>query len=168
MPTPWVLWPLVGAGAVAAADQSIKAVILATKPHLVLIPGFLTVDFATNTGAAFSILRGYPRALTILGILVLAGLFGYLWQKAGTVSRIERSALSLLMGGAIGNLVDRLRLGYVVDYIDVFIGQYHWPMFNLADSAICVGGASLLVVSVRSRPVPPAPARGTPPEVGTT
>jgi len=66
----------------------------------------------------------------------------------------------LLMGGAMGNLIERLRLGYVVDYLDLFVGDYHWPTFNLADSALSTGIACLVLAMLRGRPAglerPPA------------
>lgn len=156
-----LIWPLAGAVVIAAADQAIKAIVLATRPHVTVIPGFLALTFATNTGAAFSIFQGYPRALTVVGILVLAMLLGYLWHTGGRGSRLELAAVSLLIGGAIGNLVDRFRLGYVVDYIDIFIGAYHWPTFNLADSAVSGGVICLLLLSLRGYQTP----AGSPPTV---
>lgn len=147
----WVKWPLVGAVAIAAADQAIKSVVLTAQPHVTVIPGFFAISLATNTGAAFSLFREFPRILTVSGILVLAGLLGYLWQQAGAATRLERTAVSLLMGGAMGNLIDRLRLGYVVDYLDVFVGDDHWPTFNLADSAVSTGIACLVLVMLRGR-----------------
>jgi signal peptidase II len=147
----WMKWPLVGAVAIPAADQAIKSVVLTAQPHVTVIPGFFAISFATNTGAAFSLFREFPRILTVGGILVLAGLSGYLWQQAGTATRLERTAVSLLMGGAMENLIDRLRLGYVVDYLDVVVGDYHWPTFNLADSAVSTGIACLVLVMLNGR-----------------
>ena len=144
--------PLLGAAALAAADQVIKAAILVARPQVTIIPGFVAISFTTNTGAVFGMFQGYPRLLTVIGILILGWLLGYLWQTVGTASRLERAALSLLLGGALGNLADRLRLGYVVDYIDVFVGEYHWPMFNLADAALNIGIGCLLLAASRARP----------------
>ena len=76
---------------------------------------------------------------------------------------LERTALSLILGGAAGNLIDRFRLGYVVDYLDLYVGQYHWPAFNLADSAISIGAGCLVLASIRGRGVNPQepPARSS-------
>ena len=59
--------------------------------------------------------------------------------------RIAQTGLALILGGAVGNLIDRIRLGHVIDFLDVFVGEYHWPAFNIADSAICAGVALLLI-----------------------
>jgi signal peptidase II len=141
----------IGATAIAVADQAIKLAILAAQPHVTMIPGFFAIRFATNTGAAFSLFREFPGALTILGFGVLAGLVVYALRSAATATVLARVVLALFMGGAVGNLIDRVRLGYVVDYLDVFVGDYHWPMFNLADSAISIGAAIVLFASFRGR-----------------
>jgi signal peptidase II len=160
MSMPWFISPLVGAAAIAAADQAIKIVVLAVQPHVTVVPGFFAISFAANPGAAFSVFRQFPRMLTVLGILILAALVGYLWETAGTASRFELTALSLLLGGAVGNLIDRLRLGYVVDYLDVFVGKYHWPTFNLADSALSIGVACLAFLALRRHRTPGSTGAG--------
>ena len=155
-------WPLLGAALIAGLDQVIKAVVLVTEPQVTVIPGFFDIRMATNTGAAFSLFQGFPRLVTIVGILVLAGLMAYLWQRVGTAARSERAALALVIGGAVGNLIDRLRFGYVIDFLDVYAGQYHWPTFNLADSAVSIGAMSLLIVALRT---PRSPSHAsTPPD----
>ena len=158
-------WPLLGAALIAGLDQLIKAVVLLTEPQVSVIPGFFAIRLATNTGAAFSLFQGFPRLVTLVGVLVLAGLMAYLWRRAGRGSRPERTALALLIGGAVGNLIDRLRFGYVVDFLDVYVGTYHWPTFNLADSAVSIGAVSLLIIGLLT-PSSPSPASTPPASVG--
>lgn len=116
-----------------------------------LIPGVLYGTLAFNTGAAFSFLAdgaGWQRWLfTALAIGVSAGLG--LWL-ARTPRRDWRTAapLALVVGGALGNLIDRLLAGRVTDFILVYIGHYAWPAFNVADSAISVGAVALIVFSM--------------------
>jgi signal peptidase II len=158
-------WPLLGAAFIAGLDQVIKAVVLVTEPQVSVIPGFFAIRLATNTGVAFSLFQGFPRLVTLIGVLVLAGLMTYLWQRAGRGSRPERAALALLIGGAVGNLIDRLRFGYVVDFLDVYVGTYHWPTFNLADSAVSIGAVSLLIIGLLT-PSSPSPAATPPASIG--
>lgn len=118
---------------------------------LVLIPG-INLSLVHNTGAAFSFLRdagGWQRWFFVaLGAVV--GTVVVIW-----LSRIERDrhwllpcSLSLVLGGAAGNLVDRLVHGYVVDFIDVYYSGWHWPTFNVADSAISVGAVLLVIDAI--------------------
>lgn len=148
------MWPFMGAAAIALADQGIKLAVLSARPQLTVIPGFFAISFATNTGAAFSLFRQLPGVLTVLGAVILAGLAVYVVRSGPTTTPLARIALALLIGGAAGNLIDRVRLGYVVDYLDVFVGRYHWPTFNLADSAVTIGAGLLVLASFRGRPAP--------------
>ena len=112
----------------------------------------LDLVLAYNTGAAFSLLAtadGWQRWLFI-GIALLISAFIIHWLRdlpPGT--RWTPLALSLVLGGAVGNIVDRLRIGAVVDFIDVHVGDWHWPAFNVADSAICIGAVLLVLGSIR-------------------
>ena len=112
------------------------------------ITNWLNFHLAHNRGAAFSFLHGadgWQRwFLSSVSAVVSVILIFWLWQ---TPQRCKRQALaiSLVLGGAIGNLVDRLRLGYVVDFIDVHYQGWHWPAFNVADSAITVGVVLLIL-----------------------
>jgi len=136
---------------VTALDQLTKAIVIQMlepgMPHAV-IPGFLNWTLAYNTGAAFSFLadqEGWQRwFFTVLAIVISAVLARWL---ARTPRSDWRSALplALVIGGAIGNLIDRLRIGYVTDFVQVYYQQWTFPSFNVADSAISVG-ATLLIV----------------------
>ena len=118
---------------------------------LQIIPGFLNLTYATNTGVAFSMFAHSDspwRHYFFIGINVIAVLgftIAYFRMKK---SRFAFTLpFSLIAGGAAGNVIDRLRYGSVVDFIDVFIGNHHWPTFNVADSAICVGVILFLIMN---------------------
>jgi signal peptidase II len=135
---------------VIALDQLTKGIVIGALepqvPHEV-IPHFLNWTLAYNTGAAFSFLagaQGWPRwFFSILAVVISAVLARWL---ARTPRMDWRSALplALVIGGAIGNLIDRLRIGYVTDFIQVYYQQWAFPSFNVADSAISVGAALLV------------------------
>ncbi len=113
-----------------------------------VIPGFFQIVHAKNTGIAFGLFADAPAStrtfvLVFLSGLALAGV-GALWWASNPVSGRACTALSLILGGALGNLFDRVRYGGVVDFLDFHVGSYHWPAFNVADSAIVVGGGLLL------------------------
>lgn len=113
-----------------------------------IIPGFLNFAYAQNTGAAFSMLDnhgdagrfGLSAVAIIAGILVLF----YFWRVPRNNDRLL-SGLALLLSGIAGNVTDRLRLGFVVDFIDVQFGNWHYPTFNVADMAICAGAGLLIL-----------------------
>jgi len=140
---------------VVVADQVTKAWVSgALRPYelVPVIDGFFNLTLAFNTGAAFSFLAqggGWQRWL-LSGLAVVVAIVLVVW-----LTRLDRSerwtaaSLSLVIGGAVGNLLDRLRLGHVVDFLDFYLGSWHWPAFNVADSAITVGVAILLLASFR-------------------
>lgn len=105
---------------------------------LPVIPGCFNLVHVRNTGAAWGMLGGFTGGLMIMSVLVLVALV--LFRRSFlTDSLIHRLSLALMTGGIIGNLLDRFRLGYVVDFLDFFWQTHHFPAFNVADSAICVG-----------------------------
>jgi signal peptidase II len=148
------------AALVVLSDQVTKNLLTDYLPlHAVktIIPGFLDLVHVRNTGAAFSLLAGAqtgPRrfffvTITILALLVMIYLLGRtprqeVWTRRGLV---------LILGGALGNLLDRLRYGEVIDFLHFHLGKYYWPAFNVADSAITVGAGILLVLMLK--PVTP-------------
>ncbi len=105
-----------------------------------------------NTGAAFSFLAdagGWQRWFFLLLAVVVSGfIVRYLWRLPDH-ERWQLAGLSLILGGALGNFIDRARLGYVIDFLDFYYRQWHWPAFNIADSAITIGVALLLLDSFR-------------------
>jgi signal peptidase II len=108
----------------------------------------LNLTLSHNTGAAFSFLSdagGWQRWFFVVLAVGVSGMLLVWLRKLPRSARWEPVALSLVLGGALGNVWDRLVQGYVVDFIDVYYGQWHWPAFNVADSAICVGAAMLVI-----------------------
>jgi signal peptidase II len=151
IPRPNALAWLVLSTIVVALDQATKAIAIAhLQPRIAqpVIPGFLNWTLTFNPGAAFSFLSGadgwqrwfFTALAIVIGIVLIAWL-------ARTRRGDWRTALplALIVGGAIGNLVDRLRFGQVTDFIQVYHQQWAWPTFNLADSAISVGAVLLIV-----------------------
>jgi signal peptidase II len=135
---------------VIAVDQITKATIehsLGLYQSIVVLP-LLAITRLHNTGAAFSFLAGadgWQRWLfTVLAIAVSVALL--LWLKRiDSEARTLACAVALILGGALGNVIDRLRLGYVIDFIHVHWGEHYFPAFNVADSAITIGAALLLL-----------------------
>jgi len=131
---------------VLIADQITKALVIRHFPlhHAVaVIDGFFNLVHVQNPGGAFGFLAGQgvwvQRAVFIAASCAALGLIGYLYHKAPATHRLMESGLALVFAGAIGNLIDRVRFGRVIDFLDVYVGTWHWPAFNVADSAITVG-----------------------------
>ncbi len=134
------------AGAIVILDQLSKAVVRFSLPlyqEVPVFPGFFSLTHIENPGGAFGFLAGHPsilqRLFFLIGTLVAIGLLIYLYKKIPASYSILKAGLALIMGGALGNLIDRLRFGKVTDFFDFFIGRMHWPAFNIADSAVTVG-----------------------------
>jgi signal peptidase II len=121
---------------------------------IVVIPKVFRLTHVLNTGAAFSMFESNPSPVLVrnllIGFSVVAVLVvvGLLWKMGRSVT-LTSVALAMILGGAIGNLYDRIRLHYVVDFLEVHIVHYHWPDFNVADSAIVVGACLLLLEMLR-------------------
>jgi signal peptidase II len=132
-----------------------------------VIQGLFSITYVRNPGAAFGFLADasplfrsiFFVAVTVLAIILVVH---YIWK-----SRAEEPfltfALSLVLSGAVGNLIDRVRLGEVIDFLDVYIGSYHWPAFNVADSAISVGAVILFIELTRRGRERQTDSRGTRP-----
>lgn len=140
--------------AVVALDQASKIwIVEKLEAPITVIPGFFTLVFYTNKGAAFSFLANVDSPLrhyffVVVGIVAFVGLF-FANRTFRKENKLYSISLGLIAGGAVGNLIDRLRFGYVVDFLDFNFGRYHYPAFNVADSAICVGVALFLVLSFK-------------------
>lgn len=116
----------------------------------------LNLTLAHNTGAAFSFLNGAGawHHWFFMGFSFVVSIALVVWIiRLPKTERLQLVALSFILGGALGNLIDRVRLGYVIDFIDVYYKNYHWPIFNIADSAITVG-TMLLVFGLCLRETP--------------
>jgi signal peptidase II len=124
---------------------------------ITVVPNLFSIVHVRNTGAAFGIganaeSQVVPLLLNSGAILVFLIVVAYALRTPLT-DRTLQIGLHLILGGAIGNLVDRFRFGYVVDFLDLYVRDHHWPAFNVADSAICIGIA-LLFLDMRRKPVP--------------
>jgi signal peptidase II len=138
-------------------DQLTKRVVDTTMQlyqSIELIPYF-QLTYLRNQGAAFSFLSGAGgwQRWFFIGLAVIASVFICIWlKKLHRSQRWEAIAWALVLGGALGNLIDRILYGYVIDFLDVYVGDWHWPAFNVADSAITVGVVMLLLDSFRTQP----------------
>jgi len=139
------------AGAVIVFDQITKAAILSTLPlyrSVSIVPGFFSLTHLQNPGGAFGFLAtqsSQVRSVIFLLISSLAvGLIFYFYRNTPKTYPLLATGFALIFGGALGNLIDRVRYGKVVDFLDFYIGDVHWPAFNIADSAISVGVAIFL------------------------
>jgi len=160
VPTRWQRWLWVSAG-VIAADQLTKAAILATirEGDGWVVTGFLSLVLTYNTGAAFSFLAGasgWQRWLFAAIAAAAAVLIVALLRRGGSARYC--AGLALILGGALGNLYDRLTLGKVVDFLLFHYAGWAYPAFNVADSAITVGAALLILDSFRRRHDEPSEA----------
>lgn len=136
-------WFYGSAVVVAIVDQWSKYAIwqwLASKPayRLPVIPGFFDLFLQFNTGGAFSLFHERPTVILVFALLAVAWMLWHV-HRLSAEQWLEHLALGLIIGGAIGNLIDRFRLGFVVDFFHVYWKEWYWPTFNIADSAICVG-----------------------------
>jgi len=136
--------------AVLGLDLATKEWARSTLPgsSIPILPGFFTLAYGENTGIAFGLFQGQGRLLTFfspLALLVLGSALGWHVYQAGRYS--TACVCGLIIGGAMGNVWSRLTDGYVVDFLDFHIGTWHWPTFNVADSALCCGVAGFLWLS---------------------
>lgn len=119
----------------------------------VAIMPYFNLTMAHNHGAAFSFLAqagGWQRWFFI-GLAATISVVLLVWlAKLKPAEKLESISLSLILGGAIGNVMDRIMYGYVIDFIDIYVGTSHWPAFNIADSAICIGAVLLILDSFKS------------------
>ena len=142
---------ILGAAVVVLLDQVTKAAILKqfvlheSRP---VIDGFFNLVYVMNPGAAFGFLASASemfRYLFFIGITVLVmGLIIYYIVKSDSKNIINIISFAMIFGGAVGNLIDRIRFGSVVDFLDVYIGTAHWPAFNVADSSITIGAVLMI------------------------
>ena len=111
-----------------------------------IIKNFFNITYVENTGAAFSIFQGKQIFLIILGLIILFGIIYYLRKE--TLTKLKVIYYSLLIGGIIGNLIDRIRYNLVIDFLDFKIFNYDAPIFNLADTFICIGVMLIILESI--------------------
>jgi|TARA_B110000259_G_scaffold182674_1_gene226659 signal peptidase II len=119
----------------------------------VIVMPYFNLTMAHNEGAAFSFLAqagGWQRWFFIWLALIISVVLLVWLAKLKPTEKLEAISLSLILGGALGNVIDRISYGYVIDFIDLYIGHNHWPVFNIADSAICIGAILLVADSFKS------------------
>lgn len=140
---------------VIALDQASKMYVMQSfMLHEIreVIPGFFNLTYLHNSGAAFGFMGSITSAWKhwfFIGVAVVAlGFIMVLYAQHCLDRFIYTIALGLIAGGAVGNVIDRIRFGSVVDFLDVYIGTRHWPAFNVADSAICVGVGLFLLANI--------------------
>lgn len=158
--------PWLTAAAIVLADHASKVWIESNIGPLetrVVIPEVFNIIYTRNKGAAFGLFANAPDAWrTLLLIVVSAAVLGFvvhlLWQAIRDGHRSMQWALVLVLGGALGNLYDRVRYGSVTDFLQVFIGSYEWPSFNVADSCITIGAVLIGIEMIRGGKARRAPA----------
>jgi signal peptidase II len=138
--------------AIVVTDQVTKAIVIRSMrlgQSIPIVPGYLDLTFVLNPGAAFSLLATLPEGirnpffiLISVAAAILITVYRTCYLRRHPLASVS---LGLILGGAVGNLIDRVRYGVVVDFVDVHVQQYHWPVFNVADSAISVGVTLLLI-----------------------
>jgi signal peptidase II len=153
----WVL--LVICFTVLLLDQWTKHLIQARlifHQTIKVIPGFFNLVYVTNTGGAFGIFGGERGGLgsilfVVVSLVVIGCILFFFVRLKGDEKTLSLS-LSLVLSGAVGNLIDRLQYGEVVDFLDFYLFSYHWPAFNIADSVICIGiGLTALELLIQDR-----------------
>ena len=145
-------------GFVVLLDVATKAYIVATlflHESFAVIEGFFNITYVRNPGAAFGFLAGTSPGFRFfffisITLAVIGMILYYIW-KSHDKEIFETFSLSLILSGALGNMIDRVRFGEVIDFIDVYVGSHHWPAFNVADSAISVGAAFLIFSLLRHK-----------------
>jgi signal peptidase II len=162
------------AALVVVLDQFTKMLVdhfMSLHESRLLVDGLLRLTYVQNRGAAFGILSEadlpYQSLLfAVVSLAALGAIAAYAWRLPAR-SRLPQTALALIMGGALGNLLDRARLGHVIDFVDAYWGVHHWPAFNVADSAISIGVVLLVIDILRQPqagevPLPPRVESGPP------
>jgi len=144
-----VLLPILAVG--VSLDQVTKFLVVRFLPlgaQKTIVEGFFNLVHIRNRGAAFGLLSGLSPGFAWMFFLattsLVLGVVAYLWWRLPPGQKAALVGYSLIFTGALGNLIDRLRLGEVIDFLDFHISRYHWPAFNVADSLVCIG-AGLLV-----------------------
>ncbi len=146
---------------IVALDQLTKWCVMRTfelHESVSVVEGVFNLTYVRNSGAAFGMFAGLPATVRVpLFVVVSIGalvMLVVLLRGLRPEQRVLRVALAAVLGGAVGNVIDRIRYGEVVDFLDVYWRQYHWPAFNVADSCITVGVVVMLVTSVLPRSAP--------------
>lgn len=139
--------------AIVLLDQLSKQLVLSHLDRargITVIPGFFDIHFVQNTGAAWGIFRGFNGWLAVLSLVMLVVIVFFRRHVLGE-GVVARLSAGMIIGGIVGNLLDRLRLSYVVDFLNFHAGTHYFPAFNVADSAICIGVGLYVIAQWRGR-----------------
>lgn len=151
------------ASLVVLFDQITKWLVvraIAVDQPTVVIDGFFQLVNWRNTGAAWGMLQGYNGVLALVSVVTVVALILFRRSLGVGQSGLCAATIALIIGGIIGNLIDRVRVGSVIDFLDFYIGDHHWPAFNVADSAICIGVALYVIASWQHDTNKSAPSAG--------
>jgi signal peptidase II len=162
-------WKIVAgwAGVIVVVDQLTKAIVdrsMALHQSISIVDGFFSLTYIRNTGAAFGLFSGSHEVFRrpfLIGVSVIAiGFIVAMLKRLRADALGLATALAFILGGAVGNLVDRIFYGEVIDFLDVYWSTYHWPAFNIADSCITIGVAITFYYLMRAKGDDPfAPAK---------
>ena len=153
LPRPRAIFWMIFAG-VLIFDQATKLLIqgnLNLHQSRVIIPGFFNLTYVLNDGIAFGLFQGNSLLIGIVAVVILS--IGLWWSRNLDWKNTEINVIAgLIVGGALGNLIDRVRMGHVIDFLDIHIRDHFWPSFNVADSCITMSVVYLLIRAWLSKP----------------
>lgn len=135
---------------VVVLDQVTKHLFWRIGQNFEIIPGYFNITLVKNAGAAFGMFQG-ARVFFVTASFIAVGLIIFLGLRLPPAQRTRRILLGLILGGAIGNLIDRVASGEVIDFLQIGIAGHYWPVFNVADAGVTVGAALLILYALRSQ-----------------
>jgi signal peptidase II len=135
---------------VVALDQLTKHWFWRNGQNYEIIPGYFNITLVKNAGAAFGMFQG-ARVFFVTASILAVALIIYLGVRLPPEQRRRRLLLGLILGGAVGNLIDRVLSGQVIDFVQIGVAGHYWPVFNVADAGVTIGAALLILYAVRSQ-----------------
>ena len=141
---------LIIAALVVVLDQVTKLLLNSNRPHVALLPGFLDLVYVENTGAIFGLFHSHSEFFIVLGIAGVIAILVFL-RYFPPITTLGAVSFALILSGAAGNLIDRIRFGYVIDFVSMHVQElFYWPAFNVADTALTVGILALIYYFYKS------------------
>jgi signal peptidase II len=141
---------LLPAAVIIIIDQLTKQLFWHLGKNFDVIDGILRITLVKNPGAAFGVYQG-GRTFFLVASILASIIVTYVGLRTPSIKRAMRFLLGLILGGALGNLIDRILAGEVIDFIDMGVGQTRWPVYNIADTAVTIGAAGLVILFMRTR-----------------
>jgi signal peptidase II len=138
------------AALIVLLDQLTKHLFWNNARNYEIIPGYFNITLVKNAGAAFGMFQG-ARVFFVAASIVAVALIVYLGARLPSAQRQRRLLLGLILGGAVGNLIDRVLFGEVIDFLQIGINGHYWPVFNVADAGVSIGAALLILYALRTR-----------------